>query len=565
MALHPGERRGAKGTDLGGQFIGPKSIAKFLVKLLKPEHEHKPGEPEPDIRRSMGRFTTAGGSVISAHLPSRKPRPDDRVVDTRDERRLGTVATVDHAAGTMRVHWDDGTHEVRPQQSVTPPIHDPARSFDAHPLATSPAARKMAAAAPKAPVDRYRQHLADEVAAGRVDSHTAASAMRAAQGDHIAAAQSHVDALQAPAGPADPWQQNVDGVNALLAGVSSADLSRIARDAGIQLGRDQSVDDRRDTIARHMASFGSSDDAPGEIRDAMERLSIAPKKAAPRTASTPRSERTDNERFGGVGKKALPPSKSASPRAEAVATDPALTNAEKRSRLKAMGMTPEQVDSLVPTGAKKAAKASPAAAKMARGKAAVPVSITAGELSAMTSREQGHAAVASLSKTELVAMARELHIARPTTMKADDLRREIVDATIGRQLDSIATRGFRGDIHSPEPPAVGLAATPGHSPSAPSHSPAVAKMTRAKAAPKAAKAVVHTPTRAQLNALPSREAGHEALQGLSKAQLVSMGQELSIPGAKGMSAVKLRAAIVEATTGYTLDSQAIRSLQSVRY
>jgi hypothetical protein len=29
-------------------------------------------------------------------------------------------------------------------------------------------------------------------------------------------------------------------------------------------------------------------------------------------------------------------------------------------------------------------------------------------------------------------------------MKVDDLRREIVDATVGRRLDSIATRGFEG-------------------------------------------------------------------------------------------------------------------------
>jgi len=81
-------------------------------------------------------------------------------------------------------------------------------------------------------------------------------------------------------------------------------------------------------------------------------------------------------------------------------------------------------------------------------------------------------------------------------------------------------------------------------------------MTRAKAAPKAAKAVVHTPTRDQLTGQPSREAGHEALKGLSKAQLVSMAQELSIPRASSRSATDLRKAIVEATVGHRLDHEA---------
>lgn len=470
MGLHPGERRGAKGTDLGGQFVGPKSIARFLVKLLKPDHEHKPGEPEADMRRTMGRTVTAGGSVISSRLPTRKPRPDDRIVDTRDARRLGTVATV-NPDGSMRVHWDDGSHEIRPQESVTSPLREPARSFDAHPLSTSPAVRKM-------------------------------TASRAPAGDHVGAAQSHVDALQAPASSGDPWQQNMDGVKMLLAGVSSADLSRIARDAGIQLGRDQSVDDRRDTIARHMASFGSSDDAPGEIRDAMERLSIAPKKTAPKAAVgsdfAPGGAKHIDARHLGAGlnvdaatldrvQRELDAGKS--PRQAArdlrdaangdldlsavmnggskgigggdlAGQHSAALDAARQQHAEAHRLADRLESTSRPRAA---AKASPAAAKMARGKAAVPVSITAGELSAMASREQGHAAVASLKKTELVAMARELHIARPTTMKADDLRREIVDATIGRQLDSIATRGFRGDIHSPEVHADGLDTMQPHS------------------------------------------------------------------------------------------------------
>lgn len=90
--------------------------------------------------------------------------------------------------------------------------------------------------------------------------------------------------------------------------------------------------------------------------------------------ATPRTERTDNERFGPGGKKALPPSKSASPRAAAVATDPALTDAEKRSRLKALGLTPGQVDALVPPAGGARPKAGSGTAVSG------PAALTAGQL-----------------------------------------------------------------------------------------------------------------------------------------------------------------------------------------
>jgi hypothetical protein len=97
-------------------------------------------------------------------------------------------------------------------------------------------------------------------------------------------------------------------------------------------------------------------------------------KAAPKPA-TPGSERTDNERFGGgIGKKALPPSKSASPRAQAVATDPALTDGEKRSRLKALGLTPGQIDALVPPAGGARPKAGSGPVASGRG------ALTAGQL-----------------------------------------------------------------------------------------------------------------------------------------------------------------------------------------
>lgn len=150
------------------------------------------------------------------------------------------------------------------------------------------------------------------------------------EGDHVGTAQSHVDALQA---------------------VGSGDMRDPTRAKFIA---DRPAADARAADARKLATEQRAADAKGMSLEEW-RASRAPSQAADRPA-TPGSERTDSERFGGVGKKALPPSKSASPRAQAVATDPALTDGEKRSRLKSMGMTPEQVDSLVP-----ATKASPAA------------------------------------------------------------------------------------------------------------------------------------------------------------------------------------------------------------
>jgi len=39
MGAHPGQRRGAKGTSLGGKFVGPKSVARFLLREAEQPHE----------------------------------------------------------------------------------------------------------------------------------------------------------------------------------------------------------------------------------------------------------------------------------------------------------------------------------------------------------------------------------------------------------------------------------------------------------------------------------------------------------------------------------------------
>lgn len=114
-----------------------------------------------------------------------------------------------------------------------------------------------------------------------------------------------------------------------------------------------------------------------------------------------------------------------------------------------------------------------AAAKMARAKApAVDTDALAARLNSFDfynppSREETSAQLEGLKKPELVAVAQKLGVPRASSLKMEDLRREIVDATVGRRLDSIATRGFTG--LRPD------------SPNAPGRPTAAAKMARAKA------------------------------------------------------------------------------------
>jgi hypothetical protein len=65
-------------------------------------------------------------------------------------------------------------------------------------------------------------------------------------------------------------------------------------------------------------------------------------------------------------------------------------------------------------------------------------------LETLTSRESAAVEVGGLKAPELRAAARALNVPRYADLRVADLRREIVDATVGRRLDSIATRGFEG-------------------------------------------------------------------------------------------------------------------------
>lgn len=62
----------------------------------------------------------------------------------------------------------------------------------------------------------------------------------------------------------------------------------------------------------------------------------------------------------------------------------------------------------------------------------------------LPSRESGAEAVAGLTKTALQDAARALSVPGASKLGIADLRKEIVEATVGRRLDSIAIRGFEG-------------------------------------------------------------------------------------------------------------------------
>jgi len=59
-------------------------------------------------------------------------------------------------------------------------------------------------------------------------------------------------------------------------------------------------------------------------------------------------------------------------------------------------------------------------------------------------RQQAADLVDRLSTPDLRAVGKAFNVPRANSMKLDQLRQEIVEATVGRRLDSIAIRGFRG-------------------------------------------------------------------------------------------------------------------------
>lgn len=61
------------------------------------------------------------------------------------------------------------------------------------------------------------------------------------------------------------------------------------------------------------------------------------------------------------------------------------------------------------------------------------------------SREEANQRLDNLSRADLLDLAKRYNVPRASTLNKEALRREIVDASVGRKLDSIATRGFTGN------------------------------------------------------------------------------------------------------------------------
>ena len=91
MGAHPGQRRGAKGTSLGGKFVGPKSVARFLVK----EAEHAHGS-EPDLRswtteQLTDEFARLSHTLSGHELETALHRVDAELASRRGESRAQTI------------------------------------------------------------------------------------------------------------------------------------------------------------------------------------------------------------------------------------------------------------------------------------------------------------------------------------------------------------------------------------------------------------------------------------------------------------------------------------------
>jgi hypothetical protein len=67
------------------------------------------------------------------------------------------------------------------------------------------------------------------------------------------------------------------------------------------------------------------------------------------------------------------------------------------------------------------------------------------ELRALSSRDDAATKIAHLKKPALQAVARALSVPRASSLTSAELRAEIIQATVGRRLDSIAIRGFEGN------------------------------------------------------------------------------------------------------------------------
>jgi hypothetical protein len=86
MTYKPSQKRGAKGTDLGGEFIGVKSVARALIKMMSP-HEAAQHDADVKARTPVGRpaiarlmaAPSAAHKKMASHDRARASRLHDQI------------------------------------------------------------------------------------------------------------------------------------------------------------------------------------------------------------------------------------------------------------------------------------------------------------------------------------------------------------------------------------------------------------------------------------------------------------------------------------------------------
>ncbi|MES2211205.1 MAG: Rho termination factor N-terminal domain-containing protein [Chloroflexota bacterium] len=256
MGVHPGQKRGAKGTNLGGEFVGPKSIAKFLAKMLTPSEAH------------------AHDKSIAARKPSAPP-----------SRALGRLLARPSAA-EAKMHAADREHAARlSTRASTLEDRLSARQYGHGPMSNAGAretARQKLAAT----------HTELGPIQARVDArHTSAAEDKAFYGDHmpsdsLAGARSAVARLQAkvapssapePRPPTNPRIADVVRANGLNHPVTHNAANSIgAAERSLRAGHDPAdvaaqLRAEADDLARDRIGIQDAQDArdrtPAELRD----------------------------------------------------------------------------------------------------------------------------------------------------------------------------------------------------------------------------------------------------------------------------------------------------------
>ena len=262
-------RRGAKGTDLGGQFVGPKSIARALIKMMTP-HEAKshdaavkaraPQSP-PAIGRLMAgpsrataRMTPATRAAIAAdhkasfgHSPG--PRGDMLAAARAHVAKMAKPGPAKKSAAAVPAEYQGRDAEVYTALAGKSPAELKALAYDAN--IDIPANVRTKDARIRYLIQTSSSHD------GRSQGNSQRRLIDLAQGE--SSAPSPAAAKMARAKAAQPSvtpdmlrnAQSADDIAPLLENRTAADLRQIAADAGIHVGSKATKQQVRDAILQH--------------------------------------------------------------------------------------------------------------------------------------------------------------------------------------------------------------------------------------------------------------------------------------------------------------------------